>query len=348
MTDPSLYRSLASALRTAPVAVATVIAVRGSVPREVGAEMLVLGTDPDGEVLGTIGGGAGEAKTLQVARTVLATGAAQRVEIDLTGAPQTQGVCGGRMSIWVDRWQGDAAAKLAHRIYRHLVEGKPGLLVTPLVAGQLPNLAPLTGGDRAAASMAVGAAPQVIDGTFLRPLQQGPLLLIVGAGHVGVALARLAAGIGFQVAMQDDRPEFADPSRFPEAIAVSQASLPSFLPQLQRITGRSGLYVALVTRSYHHDVEALSALLLPEPVLCEYIGTIGSQKRIQHVHKALATLGILEEQLQRIRGPIGLDIGAQTPAEIAISICAELLAVRRGRTGLPLSHRPLDFSTRSV
>ncbi|MGB3201419.1 MAG: XdhC family protein, partial [Nodosilinea sp.] len=119
----SSFQQLDQALDRGPAVLATVINVRGSVPREVGAKLVV---DATGQAFGTIGGGAGEAKVLRQAQDVLKTGRKQFVEIDLSGAPQrqTQGVCGGHMRVWLERWQGDAAKRLVHAMLRSLQQGQ--------------------------------------------------------------------------------------------------------------------------------------------------------------------------------------------------------------------------------
>jgi xanthine dehydrogenase accessory factor len=181
--------------------------------------------------------------------------------------------------------------------------------VTPFAAGQTPYLA-----DAASNS----------DHYFVELLRPDPTLLIVGAGHVGEQLAKIAHLAGFQIAVQDERPEWANAQRYPEALIFT---IP-IAATLQSFTQCTQLYVALVTRSYQQDLEALT-VLLQRPTPCTYVGMIGSQKRVQQVYQALAQLLGKSAQLPQIHAPIGLDIGALTPAEIAVSICAELIQVRR-------------------
>jgi xanthine dehydrogenase accessory factor len=133
--------------------------------------------------------------------------------------------------------------------------------------------------------------------------------------------------------VQDDRPEWANPDHYPQATQIFTASIRAAIAHLATNTQ---LYAALVTRGYQYDLEALQALLQRDQP-CQYIGMIGSRKRVQQVYQALMNTGISKNQLQSIHAPIGLDIGALTPEEIAVSICAELILVRRGGTGFPLS-----------
>lgn len=158
-------------------------------------------------------------------------------------------------------------------------------------------------------------------------------MLVVGAGHVAVALAEIAHQSGFQVIIQDERTEFATSQRFPQAAQLFAQPIGETLAYLAPY---AVLYVALVTRRYQQDLEALQ-FLLQQCQTYEYIGLIGSEKRIRIVRHTLQKQGVSIKKLEQLYAPIGLDIGALTPEEIAVSICAELIKVRRGGTGLSLS-----------
>lgn len=314
------YRQLVQALQVSPVVVATVIAVKGSVPREIGAKMAI---QADGNLIGTIGGGAGEAKVIRQAMQVLITGEPQRVDIDLTGTAyrETQGICGGIMAVWLERWAGIRAIDLVTQILHLLQAGQTPTLVTPLEEHNFPYL--------------LAAYPTTIlpANSFVEMLQPPPALLIVGAGHVGEQLAKVAALSGFQVVVQDERPEWANAQRYPQAVKILTEPLSTTLSYL---ASYPQLYAALVTRGYKYDIEALTLLLQRQPRCC-YIGMIGSQKRVRQVYEAIGQMSINPASLSYLYAPIGLDIGALTPEEIAVSITAELIMVRRGGTGRPLS-----------
>lgn len=315
------------------VVLSTVVRVRGSVPREVGARMLVWG---DGQIWGTIGGGAGEAKVIRAALNVLHSGEKQLVQIDLSGAPnrEIQGVCGGWMQVWVERWQGVEAIALAQEICDRLQSGQSATLVTPFAADQSPYLADDAANGRAIAPCGAALSESVLtESAFIDTLQPPPALLIVGAGHVGEQLAKVASLIGFQVMVQDDRPEWANGDRYPQATRIFAEPIASALHQLEHHTQ---LYAALVTRGYQYDLEALECLL-NRSLPCPYLGMIGSEKRVRQVCESIAQRGVNPNLLQTIYAPIGLDIGALTPEEIAVSIAAELILVRRGGTGRSLS-----------
>ncbi|MER3433006.1 MAG: xanthine dehydrogenase [Leptolyngbya sp. ERB_1_1] len=304
------YRQL---LERMPAVLATVIQVKGSVPREVGAKMIIT----DAEIFGTIGGGAGEAKVIQAALKVLQTGEKQWIEIDLTGAPQreTQGICGGMMRVWLERWEGERAISLTRQILTQLESGQAVSIVTPLDSDQSPYL-----------------SEDCPNQAFIETIEPPPTLLIVGAGHCGIQLAKVAELIGFQVMVQDDRLEWANLDRYPNA-KIFNSSINETVAQLANHTQ---LYAALVTRGYQYDLAALQALI-HRTLPCRYIGMIGSEKRVRQVYQAIEKTGIPNKKLRAIYAPIGLDIGALTPEEIAVSISAELILVRRGGTGRSLS-----------
>jgi xanthine dehydrogenase accessory factor len=155
------------------------------------------------------------------------------------------------------------------------------------------------------------------------PLVPTPHLYIVGAGHVGWHLARAATDAGFRIHVIDDRDKFANAERFPDA-ELAVEPIPDWL---HRADVPPTAYVVVVTRGHQHDLEAMRALAARD---LKYLGLIGSRAKVARIYDALVDEGMPDECLQRVHAPIGLDIGAVTPAEIAISILAELIAVRRG------------------
>lgn len=318
------FRQLAEALHGGAAVLATVIKIKGSVPREVGAKLILCA---DGRVCNTIGGGAGEAKVIRHARELLQAGSKhsqhskQLIEIDLSGAPhrETEGICGGTMQVWLERWEGDRAIALVQEILSRLDAGKTLRLATPLTPHESPYLLP---DDAPAPTLA-----------FVECLQPSPTLLIIGAGHVGIELAKLAELIGFKVTVQDDRAEWANVQHYS---AATQILTEPIAAAARRFATEEGLFVALVTRAYQYDLDALQVLFNREHP-CRYIGMIGSQRRVRQVYRAIKSSGISEAKLVSVYAPIGLDIGALSPAEIAVSIGAELILVRRGGTGQSLS-----------
>jgi len=277
-----LFARLAARLaQDETVALACVVATSGATPRRRGALMLV-GSDDDE---GTVGGGEAEARVVAAARALLRSGGERTdVAIDLSGRPGAAGVCGGRMDVVVRAWRpGDVAR--AHAISATLASGHAALLT------------------EADAGVALRVEPD-------------PRLLVVGAGHCGRALCRLARELDFDVWVHDTREacftqgEFAsttvlcgDASRLSEALATPRP-----------------VYAVLLNRDYAADVAALEVIAPAAPA---FLGMMGSRRRVAQVRAALPQL-----DLATVVSPVGLEIGAQTPAEIAVSILAQLVSVR--------------------
>jgi xanthine dehydrogenase accessory factor len=170
---------------------------------------------------------------------------------------------------------------------------------------------------------------------YLEAHRAPPELLIVGAGHIARPLCRIGAMLGFRVTVLDDRPEFATRERFPEAERVLRAD---FSEPFRGIGIGSGTHLVLVTRGHKYDFEALRDVLA-RPALPAYVGMVGSRRRTRAALEQLAREGVAPERLRAVHAPVGLDIRAETPEEIAVSIAAEMVAVRRGGTGQPLRDR---------
>lgn len=162
---------------------------------------------------------------------------------------------------------------------------------------------------------------------YVEPIRSHPTLLIIGGGHVGKAVAHLARWLHFRVAVSDDRVEFCTPEANPDADVFYPVKM-SDLPDAMRITPQT--YVVLTTRGVRVDIEGLPKLIESQAV---YIGVIGSRRRWAITLKALRDTGISEALLQRVHSPIGLELNAETPEEIAVSIMAEIIMLRNGGTG---------------
>ena len=160
---------------------------------------------------------------------------------------------------------------------------------------------------------------------YIEPIEPSPELYIIGAGHVGFHLARLAHEVGFRVHIVDDREKFANAERFPTAEAIAVDDIPTWIA---RANLPSHAYAVIVTRGHTNDLEALRALA---PQELRYLGLIGSRAKVARIFDALKTDRMADEHLAKVHAPIGLDIGAVTPQEIAVSILAELIAVKHGK-----------------
>lgn len=162
---------------------------------------------------------------------------------------------------------------------------------------------------------------------YVEPILSPPTIVVIGGGHVGKAVSHLAKWLGFRVVVSDDRPEFSSPEANPDAdicLPVPMAELP------QHLAINSQTYLVLTTRGLAVDVPGIPVLL---ETPAAYIGLIGSRRRWILTRNALLEAGILEEKINRIHSPIGLELQAETPEEIALSIMAEIVMLRHGGTG---------------
>jgi xanthine dehydrogenase accessory factor len=160
---------------------------------------------------------------------------------------------------------------------------------------------------------------------YIEPIEPSPELYIVGAGHVGFHLGKIAHEVGFRVHVVDDREKFANADRFPTAVEIVVDDIPAWIA---RANLPPHAYAVIVTRGHTNDLEALRALA---PHELRYLGLIGSRAKVARIYEALVNDQMSPEALARVHAPIGLDIGAVTPQEIAVSILAELIAVKHGK-----------------
>ena len=160
---------------------------------------------------------------------------------------------------------------------------------------------------------------------FIEPVEAAPEVYVFGAGHVGYFVAKMAHEVGFKVHVVDDREKFASVERFGEGIDVIVDEIPTWLAA-HPLPATS--YAVVVTRGHRHDLDALRALVAQN---LRYIGLIGSRAKVKRIYDVLREEGVTPDALRRVHAPIGLDIGAITPQEIAVSILAELIAVKHGK-----------------
>jgi xanthine dehydrogenase accessory factor len=224
---------------------------------------------------------------------------------------------GAKMLVYAD---GRTVGTIGGGCYEHDALGK----AREAIAARAPTLASYQLNDDLAQETGLVCGGQME--VFIEPLEPSPLLVIVGAGHVAWHLARAAREVGFRRLVADDREKFANAERFPEAEVVVD-SIPEWL---HRADLPPSAFVVIVTRGHRHDLDALRAVAARD---LRYLGLIGSRAKVARLFDALAGEGVPPECLARVHAPIGLDIGAVTPAEIAVAIVAELVAVRYGRIG---------------
>jgi len=172
---------------------------------------------------------------------------------------------------------------------------------------------------------------------FVEPILPQPMLYLFGGGHVSMAVAKTAGAAGFGVAVVDDREAFANKERFPMALEIYT----SYEDAFQKIHPNTASYVVIVTRGHKEDMRVLGWAVRTD---ARYLGMIGSKRKVLSVYKALETDGYKSEEFERVFAPMGLDIGALSPEEIAVSIVAELVAVRRNSSNA--AHKKLKYEAR--
>ncbi|HYH87109.1 MAG TPA: XdhC/CoxI family protein [Pyrinomonadaceae bacterium] len=169
---------------------------------------------------------------------------------------------------------------------------------------------------------------------LLERIEPEPHVVVCGAGHVGASLARLAHAVGYRVTLVDDRADFVARERF-SGTSIELVAAHGWAESVGKVVGAGrGVYVAVVTRGHSEDEECMRAVLAARP---DYVGMIGSRRRTNIVLERLREAGFDEDALKRVRAPIGLDIGAVSPEEVALSVLAEIVCERHGGTGRPLS-----------
>lgn len=326
MTDYTFFSALTDCIRQggAPV-LCTIVDSAGSAPRGAGARMALL---PDGTWIGTVGGGAVENLVQQRAAQVMDGTAQGGLEHYSLGgeASRTGMVCGGAVTVCIQTL-GEKQLLDLERLIGFLKSGTPCLLfiykneqVYSLAAygeGELPET--LAGRPQ--------TAPLFEDGMYTEPMGRDGVLYLFGGGHVGQALAPMLSQVGFRVVVFDSREEIAQPQNFPGAEQVVLGSFENIGEQVQ-LTSRD--YAVIMSPGHQHDLEVLCQVLEQRPY---YVGCMGSRKKKAFLWGELERRGFSREQIESIHLPIGLDIGGETPAEIAVSVTAQLIQVRAGRLG---------------
>ena len=323
-----------------PAVVATVVKVVGSTPQVVGCKALI---EPDGAIAGTLGGGMVEAEAQRRGAEACAAGGLTVFEfsMDATYSREAGPICGGTMWVMLDARR--EMLLPAYEAASHaLAEKRSGLLVTPLDTDVPPRW--IDAGEigsgageipvedlRSALACETAICREGVPPIFIDPVIPAPRLLVVGGGHVGQAVALQSQALGFDVTVVDDRPDFTQPDRFAPGIATHHGIV---YDMVRGFGIDASTYVVLVSKGHKTDAEALEACI-DSPAA--YIGMIGSRRKVLEVKADFLRRGrTTEESWTRVHAPIGLDIGAVTVPEIATSITAQLVAVRRkGTSPLP-------------
>jgi xanthine dehydrogenase accessory factor len=328
-----------------PLVMATIVSQSGSTPRTAGTRMLIM---PNGGIFGTIGGGRVEAEVIRDAAQRLGSGTARLMSFDLSGQgiDDLDIICGGRLSVMLETIEATPANQTFFQTANALRrEGKPATVVTAItqeaqalkvagrhlilasgsVAGPFPYsdsvltalIAKIQGRDTAG----IQTINDILFLTF--PIGLKDIVFIFGAGHVSQQVAALTKMVGFQTVVLDDRPEFANSRRFSGVDNV--IVIDRFENVLQDLEINDHSYVIIVTRGHSHDKIVLAQALKTNAA---YVGMIGSRRKRDTIYRQLLNERYSQSDIDRVHSPIGLEIGAETPEEIAVSIVAELIRTR--------------------
>jgi xanthine dehydrogenase accessory factor len=353
-----LHRDLEALARTERrVAMATLVATRGATPKKEGARMWA---GEGGRVLGSVTiGGCVDARVLAESDGVLSSGEPRLLSLALgdEDAWEIGLSCAGTVDVLIERLELSPVASAVVELYRRMAgdleRGRASCLVRLLrdpartllvtqdgaTAGSLgdPSL------DEAARELARALLPlgtsrsQPITGegseAFFEVHAPRAHLVVVGAGHVSMPLVSLARLLGFRTTVVDSRPRFASRQRFPDADDLRVGIPSEIVEQLPLLASTA---VVLTIHDYKVEVPVLRAVLASE---AGYVGMLGSRRRGRGVLDLLREQGVAEQQLERVRVPVGLDIGAQTAAEIALSAIAQVVASRAGRPAQGMAER---------
>ena len=331
---------------------ATMVDAHGSTPQRVGARLLVRA---DGTTEGTLGGGCIEAEVWEAARAALISGRPATLDFTLNEdiAVDYGLACGGTERIFVDPTFGADDLPLVRRMAEAAAGRGRGVVVTGVDSESEPpgtriaiwEDGVVAGHFGARHDEAVRAARELLSAArpragllnmpggsaiFADVFAEPPEIVIVGGGHVGRAVARVAATLGYRMTVIDDRDDFANADRFPEADEVIAGDIDEAIDGHPMNRNSA---VVIVTRGHKYDYQALSAAARSS---AGYVGLMGSRRKVTLIYRQLLADGITPERLRDIHAPIGLDIGAVSPEEIAVSIMAEITMHRLGGNGGPM------------
>ena len=329
-----------------PVVLATILSKNGSTPRVAGTKMIIR---ENGDILGTIGGGIVEAQVMKMAPELLKTGNARICTFDLSTAGIADGmdmICGGKERILMEKVSPDrATCQMYETFLHHIRTGQKSLLAADITdvekkGGTVERCLILEDGNilgsrhfssPAMETLLIQAARErspslfTVEGRLFlaEPASSAGTVYLFGAGHVSQQTALLTKMMDFRTIVIDDRAEYANPQRFETSDQV--IVIEDFDHALDNLDITPDSYIVILTRGHVHDQSVL-AQALKSPA--RYIGMIGSRQKRNTIYQNLVIEGFTEEKLRCVHAPIGMAINAETPAEIAVSIVAELIAVR--------------------
>jgi len=356
MNDLEIYKKAALVLRSGKnIALITVISTTGSTPGKTGYKMLVWGKNA--ETLGTVGGGTTEAEMINTAKNILPKTKSQVFRFDLDGTEDNgKPLCGGSIEFLIETFD-KRNLPLFEELSTVVETGENGALISVISPKKSPEKIFLKSADQINATSNINFSPKIVesikrvvdkeqlakktleDGVeiFVEAISEQPMVFIFGAGHLSYYISRYAKSLNFRVAVCDDRAEFANKQRFPEADNIIIDDFENVFEELN--IGKNS-YIVIVTKGHKCDEIVLENALKTN---AKYIGMIGSKRKTSTILKKLNEKGIPRETLKRVYSPIGISIGAVTPEEIALSIVCELVKIRRLPDASGTNHMTIAF-----
>ena len=351
-----IYQKISELFKENKVCVlATIITQAGSSPRGPGSKMIIM---EDGSIVGSVGGGMLEGRVIEEGKKVFSTLTPSLIRQKMHGADidANEMICGGDADIFIEPIFPDnpVHVEIYNEIFGIVKRGGAGLLATVIDtkrwdSDQIPKMfvksldgktGSLLGIEEIEADLQANMKaridkfhPEVVtykdaEGNdlkvFVDPVISDPVVYIFGGGHVSKQIGPIAHLVGFSVVIVDDRAEFSNPVNFPYAKEVITSP---FADVMEKLPVNESSYLIIVTRGHAHDNTVLTqALKTP----AKYIGMIGSSRKRKIIYKNLLKQGFTQEQLDAVHSPIGVEICAETPEEIAVAIVGELIKVRAG------------------
>ena len=342
MNDLEVYKKAISVLSGGEnIAVITVISTTGSTPGKIGYKMLVWGKN--GETIGTVGGGLTEANVINIAKKTLPKKENQVVKFNLDGTEDDEkGICGGLIEFLIESFD-KKSLPLFKELSSVIENGVWGVLISIIYPNKAPEKILLRSIEELDTAANIKFSPEVTaslkelaakerpakktleDGVeiFIETIAEQPMVFIFGAGHLSYHISRYAKSVNFRVTVCDDRVEFANKNRFPDASSII---VEDYKRIFDKIDINRSSYIVIVTKGHKSDEIVLERAVKTN---AKYIGMIGSKRKTLTILKNLHEKGIPIRTLERVYSPIGISIGAFTPEEIALSIVSELIKIRR-------------------
>lgn len=347
MSELEIYKKAAHVLgRSENIALITAISTTGSTPGKVGYKMLVWGKKP--ETIGTVGGGLVEAEIIEAADNILPKTECRVLTFNLDGTEEDgKGICGGSIELLIETFD-EESLPLFEELSTVMESGDKGILLSVISLNKSPNKIFLNNAEQLNSITNIDLTPQIVesihkltakeqfakktlpDGVeiFIETISEQPMVFIFGAGHLAYYISQYAKSLNFRYTVYDDRAEFANKERFPQADNII---VEDYECVLDKVKVNKNSYIVIVTKGHKSDEIVLEKVVKTD---VKYIGMIGSKTKTLTILKKLNERGIPDQILKKVYSPIGISIGALTPQEIALSIVSELVKIRR------LGHTP--------